>query len=96
MSVRLGFLRIELLYYRRWWLIIGAVPVIFAYRTLSQPAPVDVDPATWSMAKTLLLAILAFMALALATWIAFGFLAPVQEWEAQFAAQRYGRSNPPD
>lgn len=61
MSVRLGFLRIELLYRRRWWIILAAPPLIFAYRILAQPMPAGADPVLWFWAKPVLLGLLAFM-----------------------------------
>lgn len=79
MSAREGFRRIEIFYYRRWWIIAAAIPGIFLYRYLSQPMPVTANSALWYLAKPVLLATISVIGLMLAAWIAAGFLAPKSE-----------------
>lgn len=88
MSVREGFLRIEVLYWRRWWLLIVAPAVMFSYRILEQPAPFGMSPAVWLGAKAILLGAASMMTLAVIAWLILGFIAPPAEWELQLEAAR--------
>lgn len=76
MSAREGFRRIEIFYYRRWWIVAAAIPGIFLYRYLSQPMPVTANSALWFFAKPVLLAVVSLVGLMTAAWIAAGFFAP--------------------
>ncbi|MCX7358901.1 MAG: hypothetical protein NT015_12275 [Alphaproteobacteria bacterium] len=97
MSVREGFLRIEVLYWRRWWLLIVAPAVMFAYRLLEQPAPFGMHPAVWLAAKAILLGAASMMTLALIAWLILGFIAPPAAWELQLEPARKPSSrNEPD
>ena len=86
MSVREGFRRIEMLYWRRWWLIIVAPAVMFSYRILERPSPTGVDPGLWLAAKSVLLGVASTMTLAIVVWLILGFVADPAEWERRLDA----------
>lgn len=75
MAAREGFRRIEIFYYRRWWIIAAAIPGIFLYRYLSQPMPMSANPTLWFFAKPFLLATVSLIGLMIASWVVAGFLA---------------------
>lgn len=81
MSVREGFRRFEILYWRRWWLLLIAPAAMFTYRTLEQDPPLGIEPALWLIAKLVLFGALAALLLALLTWLGAGFFAQPAEWE---------------
>lgn len=81
MSVREGFRRMEVLYWRRWWIIVIAPPLIFAYRYLDRAMPRGADPTLWFLAKPVLFAVISVFGLMMLTWIVAGFIAEPAEWE---------------
>lgn len=83
MSVRLGFDRLERLYWRRWWIIVIAPPPIFLYRWLSTPRPAWADPTLWFLGKPVLYAAITTFVLILLTWVVSGFAAPPSDAETR-------------
>lgn len=76
MNAREGFRRIEIFYYRRWWVIVLVPAGAFLYRYLSGAAPLDIDPDLWFWLRPCFLSAISVFALIVGTWIVAGFLTP--------------------